>query len=95
MILDQIDSYLNLSTTGWVSGTAICNNFMGEFTSQGNTISFWKLGLTRKMCAWEDANAYEQAIMKTLENVTIVELSRTNLTLKSADGEYIINYSVK
>ncbi len=88
------NSSIKFTDDGKVSGTAICNNFMGTYEQNGDSINISKLGLTRKMCAGEDANKYETHIVKTLENVSKLDIQRNSLQLQNEDDSYRINYSV-
>lgn len=92
---DFSDSKLSFSKDGKISGVAVCNNIMGSYTIDGNTIDISNLASTRKACLSDEANKYEAQIIETLENVNSFEIERTSLQLKSEDEKYRINYSVK
>lgn len=89
------NSKISFSKDGKVSGVAVCNNIMGTYTVDGNTIDISSLSSTRKGCLSDDANKYEAQIIETLEKVNTFDIERTSLQLKSEDEKYRINYSVK
>ncbi|WP_299383332.1 META domain-containing protein [uncultured Lacinutrix sp.] len=64
-----------------VSGFSGCNNFFGNYTTEGNTIKFSALASTKKMCADKNSNLVESKMMAALGEVTSFEIKEDQLIL--------------
>lgn len=72
-----------------VSGFSGCNRFFGDYTIEGNTLSFGALGTTRKMCAPKD-NTKEQNMLKTLAEVNGFKVSGDQLQLEKDNKTLLV-----
>lgn len=74
---------INFETDGKIKGNGGCNNYFGNFSLDGRTLSFSDIGSTRMAC--EETMDLEGAFLKVLENELRALFSEGQLLL-SADG---------
>lgn len=72
---------IEFTQDGKVNGYAGCNRFFGTYTTQGNTISFDGVGMTRRMCDSESM-AIEDSLSKLLHGDSVIEIQQETLILK-------------
>jgi heat shock protein HslJ len=77
-----------------VSGNASCNNFSGNYQTNGSKIEFGPMAATRKMCAqplgiMEQEDAYLAALGSTAE----YNLRGNTLELKDDQGDVILIFT--
>ena len=72
-----------------VSGFSGCNNFSGNYTTEGNTIKFSALGSTKKMCVDKNSNLVESKMMAALGKVTNFEIKGDKLILLDSKTELL------
>jgi len=85
LILDDTDN--------GVSGFAGCNNFMGNFETDGkNQLEFSKMASTRMACPHIDFN--ENGYLKLLEEVRSYQLAEDVLKLQNKKGKTLLSFSV-
>lgn len=92
------DSSVEFTSDLGVYGTAICNKFTGEYTEseeEGHDITIGALGVTKKLCAGEEANKYESQILADLQNITTYEIYRNTLTLTNTDASIKLVYTAE
>jgi heat shock protein HslJ len=73
------------SADGSVSGTAGCNNYEGDYTLNGSSLSIGPIAATQMACS-DAIMAQEQAFLTALQTTSQYELTSDRLTLRSADG---------
>lgn len=74
---------------GRVSGSAGCNNYFADYTSDGDQLTIGPAGSTRMACE-EEVMARESEFLAALENVARYEMIRETLTLFAADGSPVM-----
>ncbi|MFB9134365.1 META domain-containing protein [Vibrio olivae] len=74
--------FLEISEGFRASGSAGCNNFIGQAELNDNQFRIDKMGMTMKMCIG-DVMDFEQAISQALQNWSDVTLTADTLTLKT------------
>lgn len=80
------------SADGRVSGSAGCNNYMGDYASSGDALSFGPAATTRMMCAApEGIMEQEQLFLKALESVATLRREGDRAELRRADGALAIS----
>lgn len=72
---------IEFTQDGKVNGYAGCNRFFGTYTTQGNTISFDGVGMTRRMCD-PTSMAVEDSLSKLLHGDSVIEIQQETLILK-------------
>ncbi len=71
---------------GELSGSAGCNQFIGSYTVDGNTIQIGQLGSTMRFCAEpEGTMEQEQAFLAALQSAATFRIEADNLELRTAD----------
>ena len=85
------DSIINFDQDGKVSWTTPCNNFMGSYQIENNSISFWALASTKKLCD-KQANTYEQKIIETLAGSNQYSIEKNILTIQNPETQNKIIY---
>ena len=71
--------------TKTVSGFAGCNNFFGSFTAENGSLTFSKMGSTRKMC-FGDANKIEAKTLELLSKINTFSFEDNVLILKESEN---------
>lgn len=89
------DSFVEFSKEWKISGQAMCNNFMWNFTQNENNVAIQALGSTKMLCPNEDANTYESQLLSDLQSVNTYEISRDTLTLTNSDNSVKLIFSAK
>lgn len=75
---------------GTITGSAGCNNYNGNYETDGDSMTIGPLAATRMFC--EDSMDQETAYFILLEQVDSYKISRNDLTLSSGDT-VLIKYS--
>jgi len=88
------NAFVEFTQDGKISGNAMCNSFLGEFTQSENSLEIWALASTKKMCPAE-VNSYETQILADLQNVSKYEISRNSLTLSNSDDSVRLNFTAE
>jgi heat shock protein HslJ len=86
---------MTLGDDGTVTGNATCNTYNGDYTLDGDKISFGPLMSTKMACASDDLNAQEQAYLVALGNTTTWELANGVLTFRDDAGAMQATYAAK
>lgn len=81
---------INFAADGSVSGNAGCNNFMGSYTTDGNTIAIGPLATTRMMCE-EEIMQQEMQFIAALESSATYSVRGTMFETRTADDAMAIN----
>lgn len=76
---------------GTVSGSTGCNNFSGEYSLNGSTITISPLATTKRACIEpEGISEQEQGILSALESATTWSIQGSNLSLRTAEDALAI-----
>jgi heat shock protein HslJ len=91
--MDGVDTSLKFSTDGQVSGTFGCNSFGGDYSQDGNSITFGPIMSTMMAC--DDArNSQDQAGFAVLQGtVSFFYLEGDSMSIHSADGKTMLLFS--
>lgn len=73
-LMDYSHLTLTLAEDGRAYGNAGCNHWFAPYTLQGNSLTFGKVGSTRKLCA-PALMEQEQRFLKSLETVQRWDIS--------------------
>lgn len=82
------EQFVAFKSGGEILGNGGCNNFFGEYTQNGTTLTIGALASTRMMC--EGKMDAEAAFMQNLQNVRRVEATHKALTLYGAQGDILL-----
>ncbi len=77
---------LSFTSEGKVNGFAGCNNFMGTYTLEGNTLKMGPLASTRMACLSPEAQAQETTFLEQLKGQPKFTAIGGTLTLILSDG---------
>lgn len=80
--------FINFTDSGTVNGHAAVNNFFGNYTAKGDSLSFGKMGMT--MMAGPDMDI-ETAIVQALNDSKTITLQGDTLLIKNAEGKTVMN----
>jgi heat shock protein HslJ len=84
---------LLLNQDGNVSGSAGCNSFMGQFTTNENELTFSPLGSTKMACTSPDGlMAQETTYLDRVQASTAYEIMGSYLLLKNDQGKITLVY---
>jgi heat shock protein HslJ len=86
---------MELSDAGTVTGSATCNTYNGDYTVDGDKITFGTLGVTKMGCKSDELTAQEQAYLLALDNTTTWELANGKLTFRDDSGAAQVTYATK
>ena len=75
-------------TQGNLNGNVGCNGFGGEYTVDGNTLTFGPIMSTMMFC--EEVAVQESVTLSVLQEKATFELDGNTLTVTSADGASFI-----
>lgn len=81
-----------LGEDGSVSGSGGCNTYRGDYTADGDALSFGALASTKMACA-EDVMGQEAAFLDAMSRVASSEIEGAGLTLLDASGEPLLGFS--
>lgn len=82
------DQYVAFKSGGEINGHGGCNQFFGQYTQEGQTLTIGALASTKKFCA--DVMQAETAFMQKLQDTRKVEATHIALRLYDADGQQIM-----
>jgi heat shock protein HslJ len=86
------DVTLLLTEDGKVSGSGGCNQYSGDYTTDGDSISFGPLASTQMACEDPDVNAQEAAYLAALGTVSSFRLEGDRLDLLAADDSLAASF---
>ena len=78
------EQFVAFKTGGEIMGHGGCNQFFGQYTQEGQTLTIGALASTKKYCA--DMMQAETAFMQKLQDTRRVEATHIALRLYDADG---------
>lgn len=84
---------LAFSADGTAGGNTGCNSYGGDYTVEGNTLSFGELVSTLMACADQAVMAQEQAYLAALQSAARFEVTADNLTIWYDDGNSQLNFA--
>jgi len=82
------DQFITFKSGGEIVGNGGCNNFFGQYTQDGTTLTIGALASTKKFC--QGRMEAETAFIQTLQNTRRAEGTHKSLTLYGADGEILM-----
>lgn len=82
------DQFVAFKSNGEILGNGGCNNFFGEYTQDGTTLTIGTLASTKMMCAGK--MEAEAAFMQNLQDTRRAEATHKALTLYGAKGEILL-----
>lgn len=85
---------LEFKTEGQVTGSGGCNSYSGKYLVQDNTLSFSQINSTLMACADAQVTEQEQSYFQALPSAGKFELRDDRLTISSADGQSVLNFSL-
>jgi len=80
----DVDTMIEFDSEGRMSGNVGCNGFGGDYTVDGDTITFGPVMTTEMFCF--NVADQESGTFAVLQGVTSFELDGNMLTITSADG---------
>ena len=81
---------MQFATDGRVSGSAGCNNYMGSYRHEGDSLEFGTLATSRRMCAQpEGIMEQERQFLQALETVTTMQREGERLEMRGERGELV------
>lgn len=80
----DVETSIDFDSEGRMSGNVGCNGFGGDYSVDGDTITFGPVMATMMFC--EAIAEQESRTLAVLQNVTFFELDGNMLTITSADG---------
>jgi heat shock protein HslJ len=84
-VIEGTDLTVLFGDNGELSGSAGCNQFIGDYTVSGNTIQIGQLGSTMRFCAEpEGTMEQEQAFLAALQSAATFRIEGDNLELRTA-----------
>jgi len=78
------EQFVAFKSGGEIIGHGGCNQFFGQYTQDGQTLTVGALASTKKFCA--DVMDAESAFMQKLQDTRRIEATHIALRLYSADG---------
>ena len=84
---------LNFADSSKVSGTAGCNSFFGSYEASNEGDMSFKLGGTTMMYCPD--MSFETEYLKLLTRLDKFVVDSKTLSIKSADGKIVINYTLQ
>lgn len=82
------EQYVAFKTGGDINGNGGCNQFFGQYTQKGQTLTIGALASTKKYCA--DVMEAETAFLKNLQETRRIEATHLALRLYDADGAQLM-----
>lgn len=79
--------FISFTDSGTVNGYASVNNFFGNYTAKGDSLSFDKMGMT--MMAGPDMDI-EAAIVQALNDSKTMAVQGDTLLVKNAEGKTVM-----
>ncbi len=76
---------MNFAADGRVAGSAGCNNYSAGYQAEGTKLRLTPAAATRRMCSNPAAMQQEQAFLKALESVSMMNFEGDRLDLRTAD----------
>lgn len=86
------DAFIKFDGNGKVNGNATVNSFFGSYTTNGNSLTFGTVGMTRMMGR---SMEMEDAITKALNSTATVKVEEDNATIYDKDGNAVMNLKRK
>lgn len=89
---DLTDSKLSISfdsENNKISGNTGCNNYFGSYIKTDNSLTFSKIGQTKKYCADKEVNRKEKLLISTLSQVQKINKSN-EIILIGANEEVLM-----
>ncbi len=80
--------FVAFKANGEIIGHGGCNQFFGQYTQEGQTLTIGALASTKKYCA--DVMQAETAFMKTLQATRKIEATHIALRLYDAKGQQLM-----
>jgi heat shock protein HslJ len=84
---------LEFSADGTAGGNTGCNSYGGDYTVEGDTLSFGEMVSTLMACADETVMAQEQAYLEALQSAARFEVTADQLTIWYDDGNSQLNFA--
>ena len=78
------DQFVAFKSGGEIIGHGGCNQFFGQYTQEGQSLTIGALASTKKYCA--DVMQAESAFMQTLQDTRRIEATHVALRLYDANG---------
>ena len=85
----DVDTSITFSEDGKIEGNVGCNGFSGEYTVEGNTITFEPIVSTLMFCEGPVGDQETTTLNVLAETVTFV-MEGDTVTITSADGSSVI-----
>jgi heat shock protein HslJ len=83
--VSDVETSIDFDPEGRMSGNVGCNNFSGEYSMDGDMITFGPVMSTRMFC--EAAAGQEAGVLVVLQESVSVVVNGSIATLTSADGK--------
>lgn len=84
---------LEFSADGMAGGNTGCNSYGGDYTAEGDTLSFGEMVSTLMACADETVMAQEQAYLAALQTANRFEVTADQLTIWYDEGNSQLNFA--
>lgn len=82
------EQYVAFKANGEIRGHGGCNQFFGQYTQDGQTLTIGALASTKKFCA--EVMQAETTFIRKLQDTRKVEATHIALRLYNADGEELM-----
>lgn len=87
----DVDTTITFGEDGSVSGNVGCNDFGGDYTVDGDNITFDNITSTLMLCAEPAVGEQETVVLNTLSGTTTFTVDSQALSIISEDGSSAIS----
>jgi heat shock protein HslJ/photosystem II stability/assembly factor-like uncharacterized protein len=84
---------LEFDASGQAGGSGGCNSYGGEYTVEGNTLTFGLINSTLRACLDEAVTQQEAQYLAALQSAESFELTADTLTIFYEGGEGVLNFT--
>jgi heat shock protein HslJ len=82
------EQFVAFKSGGEISGHGGCNQFFGQYSQEGQTLTIGALASTKKFCA--DVMQAENRFLQTLQDTRKIEATHVTLRLYDANGQQLM-----
>lgn len=82
------EQFVAFKAGGEITGHGGCNQFFGQYSQEGQTLTIGALASTKKFCA--DVMQAENRFLQTLQDTRKIEATQVTLRLYDAEGQQLM-----
>ena len=86
--IPALEQFVAFKSGGEVRGFGGCNQFFGQYSQEGQTLTIGALASTKKACP--EGMEAESTFLKTLQDTRKIEATHVTLRLLDADGQELM-----